>query len=413
MKRTLTDTWLKSATSGGKVQMDFFDGITPGLAIRISKAGKKTWNFAFTPPGSATRTRLSLGTYPATDLVNARLRASEARAHVEAGRDPRLIRPETKKTVAQLVDDRIAFVLRRDADNYVKTCMEQERMYDVDVIPVVGGVALADFRIAHLNLILNPIILRGSNIQANRVFECVRALFNYAVEMGEIEFSPIAKAKKRSKENVRERNLGLEEIKTLWATADDVLGRSDHVPLILKIALATSKRVGEIAGMRREEIHQGEKLWTIPKCRIKGKADKVQDEIVPLSDLALSLIGQAMRGTNGSLLFPRKDGEAGTTSSTVSHAVERAQERFGMAQWTPHDLRRTVGTQMLNQKNGLGITRFSKYLALNHLSAIYANVSDKVYDQNDYLDEKREALDKWGAFLAKLVGEEIALRVAA
>jgi hypothetical protein len=53
--------------------------------------GRKTWTFHFTSPTDGKRSRLSLGTYPATSLASARTKALEAKGHVEAGNDPRAV----------------------------------------------------------------------------------------------------------------------------------------------------------------------------------------------------------------------------------------------------------------------------------------------------------------------------------
>jgi len=45
---------------------------------------RKSWTFLFTPPGD---TRMTLGTYPATSLAQARTLAIEARGQLEEGRD--------------------------------------------------------------------------------------------------------------------------------------------------------------------------------------------------------------------------------------------------------------------------------------------------------------------------------------
>src|SRR5207245_11397353 len=62
---------------------------TPGLALRVSRAGSKSWTYHFT--WADKRARLTFGTYPATSLRTARTKADEAKAAMEAGSDPRLL----------------------------------------------------------------------------------------------------------------------------------------------------------------------------------------------------------------------------------------------------------------------------------------------------------------------------------
>ena len=306
-------------------------------------------------------------------------------------------------------------MLALDSENYHKTCLAQERVMDVDVLPFVGKVLVKDFKTAHLNLVIQKLVDRGSITQSRRVFEMVRALINYAVERDYIPFSPIAKAKPVGKEKKADRALSLAELKKVFTTVDDVMERSTNVPMIVKIALATSKRSTEISGCDYEqEIDEKKMLWTIPLDRIKGEVGATEPELVPLSPLALALFKEAKRRTNHRYLFPSEDGEGPMLADGIARAIKRAQPRFGLtdAKGRPttfklKDLRSTVGTHMLNDELELGISHFAKYLAMNHLSAIRANVSDKHYDQNKYLKTKRDAMNKWATFLEKLVAGEI------
>ena len=88
---SLTDRFVAGAKSAD--QTDYFDDLTNarGLALRVSRSGRKTWTLIFTPPGETKRARMTLGTYPATSLAQARTLAIEARGHLETGRDPRVV----------------------------------------------------------------------------------------------------------------------------------------------------------------------------------------------------------------------------------------------------------------------------------------------------------------------------------
>lgn len=420
MKLTLNQKICEAASSNGAVQADIFDVLTPGLALRITKAGKKTWTFVYTAPRTDTRARINFGTFPGTELKVARERAKEARGHIEAGRDPRDVADHhADKTIAQLIDDRIRLEVRPDAENYLRSCMEIERRYDADVIPVVGKMAAKDFRVRDLHKIIDPINDRGSPVMANRVFADVRALLTFGVRRGEIEFNPLAALKAPNEEQERERNLSLEEIVAFWHRTPAALIRSRKAQLILKLCLVLGKRLSEICGMKRTEIDRGKMLWTIPKVRVKARNRKARDEQVPLSDLAMTLIDEAMGISNSEFVFPNDADTGPLMHRTVDKAVKLALEptdklprgRYDMVPWTPHDLRRTVGTQMLNRVNGLEISKDQKKLSLNHAGK--KDVSDRVYDQNDYLEDKTDALVKWGNFLARLVGEDVEQREAA
>lgn len=411
--KTLNTKMLDAVTSQGKPQADHFDALCPGLAIRVTAAGKKTWNFVYTSPRDGKRARITLGTYPATDLKDARTRAGEARELIEAGKDPRDVvaaQKPVEKTIADLIEDRLKMEVR----GRNRSAKDTERRFVKNVIPIVGAMKVSDFQVKHLNQVLDPIRDRGALTEARAVFFEMRTLFNFAIQRGEIPYSPIAMAKKPAGNDPRTRYLTLDEIVTVWAALPEVVRHSKHVPTILRLCLVTGQRLSEVAGMTRREVDLQKRLWTIPAARVKNK----HEQTVPLSDLALRLIGEAMRRTNGDILFPHKTGEKPIPHTSVDHIIQYAQTptealplgKFGIPKWNPHDLRRTAATQMSRRENGLGIQQLVISHVLNHRSATKASITQGVYDQNDFLDEKREALDKWAAFLERLTASDKVVR---
>jgi integrase len=75
---------------------------------------------------------------------------------------------------------------------------------------------------------------------------------------------------------------------------------------------------------------------------------------------------------------------------------EATPEAEGMVAWGIHDLRRTVATEM----GRLGITEFIIGKVLNHAAR---GITGQVYNQYEYLAEKRHALDTWAAYLDRLL----------
>ena len=87
---------------------------------------------------------------------------------------------------------------------------------------------------------------------------------------------------------------------------------------ILRLCLVTAQRVGEVTGMRREELDLDRRLWTIPGSRTKN----ARSHTVPLSDLAVSLIEEAIvDASNSSRLFD-------LPPVAVARFVGRAQAKF-------------------------------------------------------------------------------------
>lgn len=411
MKTTLNTKALDAATAGSKPCLDMFDAMTPGLCLRVT-AAKKSWCFVFTPPGGSARTRLGFGTYPATPLKDARTKAEELRGMVEQGRDPRHIAAASApKTIAQLIQDR----LDMEVNGKLRSAAEIAWRYAKYVAPIIGSVPVRDFRVdPHYNKVVNPIVKAGKNRMAEMVHVDLTALFNFAVDQEVVEFSRMAGRKKRFEKYVPcDRWLSEQEIVTLWGSLPTALGRAPKVQRAIRLMLATGQRSGEVIGMSHSELNLDKALWTIPAARAKNG----YEHVVPLSALAMKLVREAVREAGGEYLFPREKEDRPKDSREVANAVDYvrllakdgAADKFGIPYWTPHDLRRTVGTHM----SKLGVSDGDIGQVLNHRTTTKSTVTQQVYNQNTYLKEKREALDKWGAFLAALVGVETGLRVAA
>jgi integrase len=90
------------------------------------------------------------------------------------------------------------------------------------------------------------------------------------------------------------------------------------------------------------------------------------------------------------------DGERGI--GAWSHAKRRLDAACGVKGWVIHDLRRTLATGL--QK--LGILVPVTETVLGHTSGSRGGIVG-VYQKHNYADEKRAALEAWGAHVMALV----------
>ena len=82
-----------------------------------------------------------------------------------------------------------------------------------------------------------------------------------------------------------------------------------------------------------------------------------------------------------------------------SDAAGEERQPIELERWTFHDIRRTGTTAM--QSLGVPVDTVEK--AVNHRSGQASTGVAKVYQLWKYEPEKREAFDKWGAFLSMIV----------
>lgn len=406
MRVKLTDRFIAGAKSGSAAQADYFDEGTPGLALRVSSAGRKAWSFVFTSPKDGRRARLSLGSYPAVSLADARARAIEARGHLAEipPRDPRDVRRaevDGAMTVKDLTDSYMEKHIRPTR----RSAAETERRFAKNITPVIGSVRLADLHKRDINRVVDPILARESPVEAARTFEDLRAMLRWAVRRGDLDRNPMEGMGKPSKAEARERVLSDEEIRVFWNGLPKALARSKACQRILKLCLLTGQRVGEVAGMTRVELDLAKVIWTIPAARSKNG----HTHAVPLSDAALDIVREALKeaGEKAEYVFPNPEGDGSLPAAAVARTVTRAAKadperpfgRFGIARFTAHDLRRTAVSKMAE----LGVAPIVLGHVINHRSVTKAGLTLAVYSRYDYAKEKREALELWAKHLSAIV----------
>ncbi len=354
---------------------DILESDGRGFGVRVAPSGRKSWIYLYHHGGRLRR--MTLGTYPNITLAEAHKAHASARAAVKRGEDPAASHVQARfealraPTVAQLAHE----YLERWAKPHKRSWREDARILAKDVVPIWGRRKASDIRRRDVIAMLDEVSDRGAPVQANRTLACIRKMFNFALERDVMESNPCTMVKAPGKEHRRDRILSTDEIYRFWTG----LSKARMWPataLALKLQLVTAQRRGEIISMRWEDI--SDNLWTIPGERSKNGLP----HRVPLSPLALELLGKARQLAASSWVFP------GAKSSAHGEALQ-------LSDLTPHDLRRTVASHM----TGMGISRLVVAKLLNHAeSGITA-----VYDRHGYDAEKRQALDAWGRRLQEII----------
>jgi integrase len=377
MHLLLTDRFCDRAKA--TTQTDYFDETVSGLALRVTKHGVKAWTFLYTAGGK--RRRMTLGRYPAVSLAKARTMAVEAQTAVASGLDPR---PKAAMTVGDLVE---AYVSKHTVT--LKSGTEIARRIRRNILPVIGNVPLAELHRRDATRVVDTVIARGAPIEATFVFQDLRSILRWAVSRGDLDHDPIAGMPGPPAGKPRERVLSDEEIRTLWAALPTTL--SPTYQRVICLCLLTAQRIGEVAGMRRSELDLGKALWSLPGSRTKNG----HPHLVPLSSAAMEIIAEP----EDELVF----GDCPPVN--VTSAIYKAKKRIGIAQWTPHDLRRTALTGMAK----LGVEPIVLGHIANHRTTTKAGMTLSVYVHHAYEREKREALELWADRLRGIIagGAEI------
>ncbi len=372
-----------------KKQEDFKDNsFTVGeFGVRVSGNGSRRFFVRYRVNGK--RRRMMLGAYPGLTLADARKRAHKLCVETSDGKDPAKVKAERRKadTVGRLYE---AFMAQKESSFARSTYRNYWAMWRKDCDAVLGDMKAADVERYHIIDVLDAIEARTSGpYMVNRTRTMLMTLFNWAVAKDLCRFNPVIgvpKAQKR--ERPGERFLSQDEICRYWESSE-AQGIEEQV--FWRLLLLLALRPGEVMKLRWSWIDR--EVLTIPGSAVKNGRTH---------SLYLSaLTREGLRALNektgiSTFLFPSSQGDSHRLDFTNSQKI--LQTAMECPYWTARDIRRTCETQMRTFiRDGEGISR-----VLNHdISAIR-----KHYDRNDYFERKKEVLEKWTHWIAKLLKED-------
>jgi integrase len=387
-------------------RVEYFDASMPGLALRVTPSGVKTWTVLYRHRGRLRR--LTLGTAKAIGLADARDRAKAAIREASNGADPATEKQDARKaeTIADLADEYI----ERYAKRRKRSWKEDDRMLRAYVLPEWKHRAIADVTRRDVRLLVDAIAERGAPVMANRVLSLCSKLFRFAEDDELIDVSPAVRIARPAPEQKRDRVLTDDELRQLWAAFD---GLDAPMGAYFKLRLITAQRGGEVGGMRWQDVDLDGGWWTVPAESSKNKLP----HRVPLSSTALAILNglkansERVQDSNSAHVRNSNHGRNlahGPNSPHVAnlpvYVLDGARGRrqqseaaatFPVPDFRGHDLRRTAASLMA----GGGVPRLVVGKILNHVEPGVT----AVYDRHSYDAEKRAALDWWALKLAAIL----------
>ncbi len=385
-RTTLTARTLAVLQPDPARQVDYWDRSLPGFGIRVSPGGRKTFTILYRQGGKVKR--YTLGTHPPVALADARDEARLRLAEIHTkGADPQAVRIEERQP---LDDDTFGgltghFLERQAARLRPNTLDAWTRIVRVEIIPAFGERKAASIKRGEIRAFVQGIVERGTPYWANRVFEVVRRVFNWAVEEDLLEASPCVGLKKPGVEQARDRVLTADEIAQVWSVLDD----EGPVGQALKLLFYTGARRGEVLSLRWSELDLAERLWRIPAARSKNR----DTHVIPLSTGALRVL-DGLGDAHSKWVFPSPRGDAAIGSP--QKAAERIRARSGVA-FRLHDIRRTAATGLAS----LGTPPAIVSAVLGHTPP--GPAATLIYNRYTPVREMRAALEAWAAHLAGLI----------
>ncbi|MCY1672148.1 integrase arm-type DNA-binding domain-containing protein [Novosphingobium sp. SL115] len=418
----LSDAKVRSAKATGKAYK-LSDG--QQLYLHVSSAGGRSWrmNYQFgrNDQGKPVQKTLTIGSYPAISLKEAREARDQAKGLLARGVEPKP--QDLFERAPPPVDMRPRFgAVARDWHTLQKTRWSKVHAADVlasleaDVFPALGAMAMADVTAPDVFKILRVVVDRGAIETAHRLRQRVSAVFTYGIALGIVSVDPAQNLAiaipSKPKAKAQPAIIHLPKLRQLLVDCEAERCRAP-TKLALRLIALTAVRPNEIHGARWDEFEDldGEApLWRIPAGRMKGdierKADEDGDHLVPLSPEAVAVI-KAVAMVNGDLplVFPS---ERHVRKPMSENTLRALLIRAGYYQrHVPHGFRAAFST-IMNERcermwrarghNGPSPDRAIIDLMLAHAPS---NKVEGAYNRAAYMERRRELACDWAVILTR------------
>jgi len=324
-----------------------FDKRTPSLALMVTPTNAKT--FYVVRRVDRRPQRLRVGSLADLSVEQARREAARLNGEIALGRDPaeqrRLIRK--RATLGDVFDHYRSTHLEPHCNP--RSVKEDGRRFDKH-LGCWRNRPLVTLRVEEIAM-LHTALGRKTPIEANRVMELLRRVFNHGRHQFEIDKPNPTEGIKRFRETSRERFLEPTEIKQFFAAlnSDPDLDLQDFI----KLLLVTGVRKGNLERARWSDLDLDRGLWRIPASESKNGEPMVVVLPIPAVDILRSRLSSAeglplSAGGLGGKAPSATEGYVFRNAAGRLPGVKRGWERIraasGLADLHLHDLRRTLGS---------------------------------------------------------------------
>jgi integrase len=401
----------------------------PGLRL-VATASLRTWQYRYKSPVDGRMRQIRLGHWPAMGLPAALSAWEKVRTQRAAGADPAAEKRQRRRQAA--VDAReSAYTVRAAASEFLafysgtvapKTYCEADRLLTRDIDAIERRSAASITRADAFDL-LNS--MRDRPVVAGALRRLLGAVWDHALDAGRLPpdvpnwWRLVLRGKLPSKgkivggehQGVEKRALSEAEIALLIPWLPNFPRDIDDA---LTLYLWTCCRGAEIMAMAAEEITEEPDglWWTVPREKLKMRRNPLTIDLrVPLVGRAEAVVRRrldALGETKKGYLFPSRGRMGYVEQKSIGAAVwchmkdctlrpEWARPRLPVANWSPHDLRRTGRTLLA----ALGCPADPAEAILGHMLPGVRGV----YDRHNYDAERRLWLTRLAARLELIAGQ--------
>ena len=282
------------------------------------------------------RRDIGIGPYPEVSLAEARAKATELKLQIRSGIDPIVHQQEqlAKLHVQQLRNKTFMECAKVVIANKTRELKNEKHIgqwsstLETYIYPTLGNLTISNITKADIAEVLRPIWVE-KNETAKRIRGRIETIFDYAKAMGYFEGDNPAEWKGNlepilgnlKQESRPHPSLPYEQVAEFIQHLRQKKGIS---PKALEFAILTACRSGEIFGAKWQEIYFKNKVWIIPKERMKAE----KEHHVPLSKEAISLLESIQNHTLiQDFIFPAPRSGEMLSDMSLTTLIKRLHEQ--------------------------------------------------------------------------------------
>lgn len=371
-----------------------FVGGAPGLALQVLASGGRSWVLRIRVHGK--RRDMGLGSFPDVSLSLAREMAREARAKVKQGIDPiaerqaMKSRAEAERVAMRTFEECAELYITRMEGSWknAKSPQQWRNTLDTYAFPIMGKIAARDIELSHVMAVLDP-IWRTKTETASRLRGRIEAVLDWAAVNGlrtsvnparwKGHLDKLLPLPTKVNPPQHHRALPYRDMNDVW---NRLLQKEGMGALALRFAILCVARSGEVRGATWDEFDEQQRLWVIPKERMKAG----REHRVPLSEAAWRLLKSLPRDDTVPYVFPSSKGTPLSDATLL-----KVLKDMGVPA-VPHGFRSTFKDWAVECTN---YPSEMSEMALAHA------VPDKVeaaYRRGDLLMRRYQMMDDWANF---------------
>ena len=282
------------------------------------------------------RRDIGIGPYPEISLAEARAKATELRLQIRSGIDPIAHKQEQleKLYLQKLRDKTFVECAKVVIANKARELKNEKHIgqwtstLETYIYPTLGDISIGTITKVDIAEVLRSIWIE-KNETAKRIRGRIETIFDYAKAMGYFEGDNPAEWKGNLEPilgNLKQKSrphpsLPYEQVSEF---IQDLRQKKGISPKALEFAILTACRSGEIFGAKWQEIDFKNKVWIIPKERMK--ADK--EHRVPLSEQAIELLKSIQTDIEPqSYIFPAPRTGSMLSDMSLTTLIKRMHEQ--------------------------------------------------------------------------------------